>query len=205
MAGLRERKKQRTREDLAATALRLFAERGFEATTVDDIVEPIQVSRSTFFRYFPTKEHVLFPDHDERLARFREQLAGSLRESPPLEAVRVAALDAADAVIEGFRRDPEAYRTRQRIVSSTPSLQALALRLDLDWEDALADALEQRLPGRGATRRFRARLLAGSFMGTVGAFHRAWEATGFRDDPGRYRDQVMAVIEGGLAGVLQPR
>jgi AcrR family transcriptional regulator len=205
MAGLRERKKQRTREDLAATALRLFAERGFEATTVDDIVEPIQVSRSTFFRYFPTKEHVLFPDHDERLARFQEQLAGSLRDSPPLEAVRAAALDAADAVIEGFRRDPEAYRARQRIVSATPSLQALTLRLDLDWEDALADALERRLPGRGANRRLRARLLAGSFMGTVGAFHRAWEATGFRDDPGRYRDQVMAVIERGLAGVLQPR
>jgi AcrR family transcriptional regulator len=126
MAGLRARKKQRTREDLAATALRLFAERGFEATTVDDIVEPIQVSRSTFFRYFPTKEHVLFPDHDE-------QLAGSLRDSPPLEAVHAAALDAADAVIEGFRRDPEAYRTRQRIVSATPSLRALTLRLGLDW------------------------------------------------------------------------
>jgi hypothetical protein len=53
-------------------------------------------------------------------------------------------------VIEGFRRDPEAHRTRQRIVSATPSLQALTLGLDLDWEDALADALERRLPGRAA-------------------------------------------------------
>lgn len=204
MAGLRERKKQRTREDLARAALRLFAEQGFEATTVDDIVEPIQVSRSTFFRYFPTKEHALFPDHHERLARFREQLAGSLQDSPPLEAVRAAALDAADAVIKAFRRDPETYRTRQRIISSTPSLQALTLQLDLDWEEALADALEQRLPGRGQARRLRARLLAGSFMGTVRAFHRAWEATGFRHDPGSYRDEVMAVIERGLAGVLEP-
>src|SRR5829696_7495977 len=190
MAGLRERKKQRTREDLARAALRLFAEQRFEATTVDDIVEPIQVSRSTFFRYFPTKEHALFPDHHERLARFREQLAGSLQDSPPLEAVRAAALAAADAVIKAFRHDPETYRTRQRIISSTPSLQALTLQLDLDWEEALADALEQRL--------------AGSFMGTVRAFHRAWEATGFRHDPGSYRDEVMAVIERGLAGVLEP-
>jgi AcrR family transcriptional regulator len=204
MAGLRERKKQRTRQDLARTALRLFATQGFEATTVDDIVEPIQVSRSTFFRYFPTKEHALFPDHDERLARFREQLAESLQDSPPLEAVRAAALDAADAVIESFRRDPEAYWIRQRLISSTPSLQALALQLDLDWEAVLADALERRLPGRGPARQLRARLLAGSFMGTVGAFHRAWEATGFRHDPGRYRDEVMAVIERGLAGILRP-
>jgi AcrR family transcriptional regulator len=204
MAGLRERKKQRTRQDLARTALRLFATQGFEATTVDDIVEPIQVSRSTFFRYFPTKEHALFPDHDERLAQFREQLAESLQDSPPLEAVRAAALDAADAVIESFRRDPEAYRTRQRLISSTPSLQALALQLDLDWEAVLADALERRLPGRGPARQLRARLLAGSFMGTVGAFHRAWEGTGLRHDPGRYRDEVMAVIERGLAGILQP-
>lgn len=57
--GLRERKKQQTREDILATALRLFRERGFEETRVRDICEQVQISEATFFNYFPSKDALL--------------------------------------------------------------------------------------------------------------------------------------------------
>ena len=63
----RERKKARTRETLAEVSLELFLERGFEATTADDIAAASGISRRTFFRYFPTKEAAFFaPEEDDR-------------------------------------------------------------------------------------------------------------------------------------------
>ena len=86
--GLRERKKARTRADLQRHALRLFRDRGYAATTVDDIAAAAEVSRSTFFRYFPSKEDVvLFDDVDPLMAQaFAEQPAGT----PLLTALRRA-------------------------------------------------------------------------------------------------------------------
>src|SRR5262245_35830769 len=64
----RERKRERTREDLIRAAVKLFEERGYEATTVDDIAAEADYGRATFFRHFPTKEDVVFIDLPQRVA-----------------------------------------------------------------------------------------------------------------------------------------
>src|ERR1700691_3962855 len=90
--GLRERKKARTRAALREHALRLFREQGYQATTVEQIAAAAEVSPSTFFRYFPTKEDlVLQDDMDTRMvAAFARQP----RELAPIAAVRGAMREA---------------------------------------------------------------------------------------------------------------
>src|SRR5689334_25043117 len=104
--GLRERKKLRTRQALSDAALRLFAEKGFDATTVEEICEQAEVSPSTFFRYFETKEAAAFPDEEPRV-RVVEDALRTRPDGEPLNAtIRRAALALVDHDIEsGKQRD----------------------------------------------------------------------------------------------------
>lgn len=107
--GLRERKKARTRAELQRHALRLFRDRGWAATTVDDIAAAAEVSRSTFFRYFPTKEDVILLDDVDPV--FEEAFRAIPAGSPLLEALRTclrtgfASLDEEKRALEEVRMD----------------------------------------------------------------------------------------------------
>lgn len=107
--GLRERKKARTRVDLQRQALRLFRDHGWASTTVDDIAAAAEVSRSTFFRYFPSKEDVVMFDDVDR--RFEETFATLPAGTPLLEALRrtlretFAGLDDETRELEELRMD----------------------------------------------------------------------------------------------------
>ena len=85
MSGLRERKKQQTRQLIADTARELFAERGFEAVTVSDIARAADVSAQTVFNYFPTKEDLFY----SRLEAFESELVAAVRDRAPDESVSV--------------------------------------------------------------------------------------------------------------------
>lgn len=203
MTGLRERNRRRVRRELAEAALRLFTVHGVEGTTADDIAELAGTSRSTFFRQFATKEHVLFPDHEEEFAAYRQLLSSRAPAQDPRVGILAAARDASRATLEAYRRDPEGYRERHRVIASSPAARELSLRLDRDWEAALAEAFAHHLaPQPGAS--WRAELLAGSLMGTVGAFHRNWAETGFEQDPSLWLARVMAVFELGVGAVVGP-
>ncbi|QVQ52284.1 TetR family transcriptional regulator [Spiractinospora alimapuensis] len=119
MTDWRERKRERTRAALREAAFRLFAERGYEDTTVADIAAQAGVSHMTFFRYFPTKEDVVLrDDYDPML---EELVRAQPSERPPLRRVRDAVMR---AMPEVYERDREALLLRSRLLLDTPALRA---------------------------------------------------------------------------------
>ncbi|MDX3639559.1 TetR family transcriptional regulator [Streptomyces sp. MB09-02B] len=128
--GLRERKKQRTHDALMRAALELFTTRGYEATTVDDIAEAVDVSQRTFFRYFAGKEEaalaVMSLTHEHFLAAVRERPA----HEAPLEAMRNAVLEGWDAFGEAVDQvvPLDLHLRAYGMVESTPALLAAHLR-----------------------------------------------------------------------------
>ena len=102
--GLRERKKQRTRELIADTARRLFAERGFDAVPVSQIAREAEVSEATVFNYFPTKEDLVF----HRMEAFEQELLGAMSDRPEGESIVQA--------FGRFALNPKIGRTTCRII-----------------------------------------------------------------------------------------
>ena len=140
--GLRERKKERTRQDLMRSALRLFADRGFDQVTVEELAAECDVSPRTFFRYFASKEDVLFAQGDRSLVRLLDTLRGQPAEVPALEALR----QAVRTLAEDYEEDKEAVILRHRIMSATPALRTRAAERQQGWEAAVIDQL--RLSGQ---------------------------------------------------------
>src|SRR5688500_4875497 len=101
--GRRARKKQRTRDDLVAAAIRLFAERGFDETTTEDIADEADVSQRTFFRHFSSKEAVLYGDDEAIESAFREAIVAR----PAHESAVVAVAAALRTLTEFYAADPE--------------------------------------------------------------------------------------------------
>ncbi|MEV4892481.1 TetR family transcriptional regulator, partial [Nonomuraea sp. NPDC055795] len=116
-SGLRERKKQRTRRDIATAAVRLFAEHGYEAVTVAQIAAAANVSRATFFNYFPDKEAVLFDDTTAHRDLLREVLTDLSHATTPRQAL----LQAVDRMLDGpaLSLDPhsELVPVRARLIA----------------------------------------------------------------------------------------
>jgi AcrR family transcriptional regulator len=142
--GLRERKKARVRETIAATAIRLFLESGFDQVSITDIAREAEVARRTLFHYFPTKDDLVlqrFADHEDEAARIvRARRPGQ----PPLDALREALLEALRQrdPNTGLNDDPE-IMAFLRLISDTESLAARLIRYTSRGMDALAAALRE--------------------------------------------------------------
>ena len=122
--GLRERKKQRTRQLIADTAWRLFAERGFDQVPVAEIAREAEVSEATVFNYFPTKEDLVF----HRMEAFEDELLGAIRDRPAGESI-VAAFGRFVLRPRGFlssddQAATEGMRRVARVMIGSPALQA---------------------------------------------------------------------------------
>ncbi|MEU8897088.1 TetR family transcriptional regulator [Nocardia sp. NPDC048505] len=121
-------------------ALRLFAEKGYEATTVDEIAEAAGISRRTFFRQFRSKEDVIFADHEAQLARAAADLAAA--QGDPWDAVCAAVV----GVFERFTQWREIAARRYRVVRRVPALREREIVTVFRYERLFTDYLRERLP-----------------------------------------------------------
>jgi AcrR family transcriptional regulator len=162
--GLRERKKIKTRETIRREAFRLIQENGYAATTVEQIAEAAEVSPSTFFRYFPTKESVLLADDTD------PAILDALAAQPPELSPSQAVLRAYQTVMADLSDDQREFEdTRQRLMFSIPELKAAMYDEYYRTITAFAEALSGRI-GRDADD-FELRVLAGALTGAMMAVY----------------------------------
>jgi AcrR family transcriptional regulator len=128
------------RAELAEAAFELFRREGFDKVTLDDLAAAAGVSRSTFLRYFGTKEDAVLGAFDAH----GRQAADALRVRPADEDDWTALRRALDTVIERYRADPVRALATTRLVRDTPALCARQLEKQHGWRPALAQALAER-------------------------------------------------------------
>jgi AcrR family transcriptional regulator len=187
--GLRERKKAKTRAAIQAHALRLFAKQGYDETTIDQIADAAEVSQSTFFRYFPTKEDVVLHD------RFDPLMLAALKREPP-ELGPITAMRGAMRSVFGSLSDQELGQERLRgaLIMSVPELRARSLDQMAgtlqDFSEAVAAWLGR--PPDAAIRNLVGAVFGVCMAALVGAF----------DDPNanflQLIDEALAHLEAGL-------
>ncbi|MFJ9111544.1 TetR family transcriptional regulator [Streptomyces sp. NPDC102283] len=193
------------REVLAQAAFQLFLERGFERTTVDDIVARAGVGRRSFFRYFPSKEDAVFPDHERCLAEMTEFLA-AVDGSDPVGAV----CDAARIVLRMYAANPEFSVQRYRLTREVPGLRTYELSVVRRYEQTLAGHLRGRF-GEGGDGELRAEVIAASVVAAHNNGLRLWLRSGGAGDPEVAVDHALALVRevwgrrpAGRAGALSP-
>jgi AcrR family transcriptional regulator len=202
--GLRERKKQQTRQAIHLAAMRLFADRGFEATTIADIAAAADISPRTFFAYFPSKEEVVFAKFEPAFEDFDRTLTERPAGTTALEALRVWIGRAA----KEFSGDADAARTEARLRRDSPAVAACDLQHMRRFEQRLAEAVGEDLgePADG----LRPRLVAAAAVAALQASSDKADVIleGDRDqaealvaDPAAFIDDALRFLEAGLAAL----
>ena len=193
LPGLRERKKQRTRDAIVRSAMALFNERGYDATTIADIAEAADIAPRTFFAYFPSKEAVVFHEFDD----VHERFAARLRERPTSETV----FDALRAWVADWLATGDALmdtdRSRRHLVDSTPALQACDRANLAQFEELIAEGVAADL-GEPVDS-LRTRLVSAAAVAALHALRDYDE--GGDPDPDRALaviDEAVAFLQGGL-------
>ncbi|MFE7243019.1 TetR family transcriptional regulator [Streptomyces sp. NPDC057580] len=186
------------REALAEAAFQLFLQRGFEQTTVDDIVARAGVGRRSFFRYFPSKEDAVFPDHERCLAN----MTAFLEASDGPDSVGVVC-DAARLVMRMYAAKPEFSVQRYQLTRQVPGLHTYELSVVRRYERTLAGYLRGRWSATpdGALR---AEVLAAAVVAAHNHALRSWLRSGGGGDAGEAVDRALAMVRNMWAGGAPP-
>lgn len=134
-------KNEDRRYAIAAAAIQLYSERGYDAVTAEDIAAQAGIGVRTFFRYFPTKEHAAFPDHEERVERFRAALQARSGAASPVDAV----IEVGAASANEYFEQPDLYRPRYQLVHNEPALRDHERIADRSYELAIEEFLVKEL------------------------------------------------------------
>ncbi|MFJ2228675.1 TetR/AcrR family transcriptional regulator [Streptomyces halstedii] len=189
---LRERARRAARAEIAATAVQLFAENGFEATTIDQISAAVGISRRSFFHYFGSKEDLVLGDTDALGESVRAALEARPDGESAWEAVRAAFL-----VLRQAGGGPAEQLTLAGLHHETPSLRARHLEKHLRWRDLLAPEIQRRL-GLPASQEPdpRAQAFVAAALACLDAATNAWYRSGGTDDLERLFDEAVATLRG---------
>jgi AcrR family transcriptional regulator len=182
------------RDALVGAAFRLFLERGYEQTTVDDIVALAGVGRRSFFRYFPSKEDVVFPDHERCLAEMTAFLGASGPDQEPVRRV----CDAARLVLRMYAENPTFSVQRYRLTKEVPGLRAYELSVVWRYERALAGYLRERFAGR-PDGSLRADVIAAAVVAAHNNALRSWLRSDGRGDAEAAVDRALGHVQATFA------
>jgi len=189
----RQRKKAKVREAIIRAAVDLFERRGFELTTIDEIAARAEVSSRTFFRYFPSKDAVMFPYHEAYIERFRGLLRDHRAAGSPMETLRRSL----GAMADTYMAARDEHLRLQRIIASSPALMARSIPADAQWEAAIEKAWRADSLG-SAKDGMRARLVAGAVMGVINAVMARWYEGGCREDLRKLGASALDLLERGI-------
>lgn len=197
--GKRESNRLRVRQDLGFAAVRLFDARGYDETTVDDIVAEAGVSRRTFFRHFPSKADVLFYDHQERLEAMEEALA----EVPAERSALTALSDLTEMVLPTFLEPADFFMARHRVLRANEALRRREQALGLAYTRALSRFLASRLESHPRGELL-ADLVAGATVTVVNRAQYEWAASGGEVDPVAATRAGMALVDEIFGRFVEP-
>ncbi|MET7618258.1 TetR family transcriptional regulator [Streptomyces sp. NPDC005408] len=189
--GLRERKKLKTRIAIRRATYRLISEQGYEATTIEQIAEAAEVSPSTVFRYFPTKEDIVLTDEYDPI--MEAELRARPADEEPLEAIRQVMTDGLRTFIED-ERDEVIQRTK--LMVEVPAIRARMTETMATTSELLVHALADRT-GRDHDD-LDVRVFTAAVLGALREVMLYWAARDHQDDLIELVDRALTTIQGGL-------
>jgi AcrR family transcriptional regulator len=193
-AGLRERKKEATREALAAAALRLAVERGPDHVTVEDIAAEADVSVRTFFNYFCSKEQAMVAPNAHRADEMAAELLVRPRDETPLEALHAALVSSADR----YAARADEWSLREQLLREHPALMRWHLDSFARLERRLVEAMQARLGIEPEVDPYPA-LVVNATLATLRSAVAWWRTPACHADLAAVLDDAMTTLAGGLA------
>ena len=191
----RARRRERIRAEVVTAALDLAEARGWEHVTVDDIAAAVDMAPRTFFRYFPSKDDVLFTDYGEKFERLLADLAARPADEPIETSVREAMLSLA----AGFSAERDLTLRKTRLIAETPSLAGRSAQRRNEWQQLVAAAVAERL-GVDPALDLRAQVIASTTLAAVTSAVSVWVAgDGEGDLPALCAEALDLLAAGGRA------
>jgi AcrR family transcriptional regulator len=199
VSGLRERKKQRTRETIVEAAFELFADRGFDGTTVADIADAAEIAPRTFFSYFPSKDDVVFHDFEQQYALVSSWLSDREPGVNTFDALRTGI---ADNLAELGKEGPDLERKRLRntLVRQNESLAAHSEYLHGKFAELVSESVAEDLGDSPSD--LRPRLVAAAMTAAMNVIDDLSEEDAAEHSQETF-ESLLAFLQGGLAALQE--
>lgn len=200
MTSLQEKRRRYVAREIAAAAMRLFGDRGFEAVTVEEIAAAAGISARTFFRYYATKDEVVLQYHRRMQDRLVEALAARPEREGPITALRSAYLATSHVAPE----DRESVLLTNRFLGASDDLRVRTQGLHTDGSRAIVSMIAGRM-GVDPTSDSRPETVVVAMGAAAGAAFQRWISSGGEGDPADHIAAALALLQAGLDPLDRPR